>query len=309
MKNLELKVRLPNPTEVQTIIKQYFIEILDQTDTYFRVTNGRLKLREEVGKEAFMIQYQRPDTATEKVSEYHLYPIPDVIQFWQIFGPTLQVEVVVKKIRHLYLYENARIHIDTVDDLGSFLEIEVVINNEEQHFAQQNDPKVLPQAEPKKEKTASAVMEYLVNLMKITDCEKIKCGYRELLISVPNKQKTLDYYAKADKIYWFVNEDVNEKIKRNSVVPCIFVERLSGGAMNIVQLEETIKFDNYKYTAWRKLLGETYGVYVDVLLIFDNELYTLDNRKIKFEDLGRSQIQISKDQLAKFSLITNSDDQ
>ena len=234
MKNLELKVRLPNPTEVQTIIKQYFIEILDQTDTYFRVTNGRLKLREEVGKEAFMIQYQRPDTATEKVSEYHLYQIPDVIQFWQIFGPTLQVEVVVKKIRHLYLYENARIHIDTVYDLGSFLEIEVVINN------------------TKQEETASTIMDYLVNLMKITDCEKIKCGYRELLISVPNKQKTLDYYAKADKIYWFVNEDVNEKIKRNSVVPCIFVERLSGGAMNIVQLEETIKFDNYKYTAWRK---------------------------------------------------------
>ncbi len=190
MNNLELKVCLSNAEEVQSIISQYFVEKLNQTDTYFKiiygdykVRNGRclytnvlVKLRETVGKEACMIQYDKPDEGLEKLPERHSYPIPDINQFWQIFKPVLDVEHQIKKIRSVYKYKNARIYIDEFGCLGTFLKIEI-ITNDNNYVAEQNDSKVPPVAEMKgKEETASEVMDYLVKLMKIENCEKIlKC--------------------------------------------------------------------------------------------------------------------------------------
>ena len=129
MQNLELKVRLVGQKErddVESRIKQYYTDTLIQTDTYFVVPNGRLKLREEVKtkvyeKHAYGIRYFRPDVAEAKMSHYETFVVEDVPSFMKVFGDALNVEIVVQKVRKLYLIRNARIHLDTVKDLGSFL--------------------------------------------------------------------------------------------------------------------------------------------------------------------------------------------
>ena len=65
LENLELKAY--RKTDAGTdFLKPYFVEVLHQTDTYYETTDGRLKLREEVGKEAYVIRYDRTDEAKER---------------------------------------------------------------------------------------------------------------------------------------------------------------------------------------------------------------------------------------------------
>ena len=70
-----------------------------------------------------------------------------------------------------------------------------------------------------------------------------------------------------------------------------------------MQLDESISLDTFKYTAWRKVMGKAYGIYIDVLLIISdasgtNALYTLNGRKVTFDQLGRSDRVIDKKYLA-----------
>lgn len=277
MKNLELKAK--RNSDNINIEEQYYIETLYQKDTYYHVQNGRLKIREERGKPSYAIYYTRPDQTEEKYCDYTFYPIDDFNLFTKVFGSALKQELVVEKERKLYLYENARIHFDNVKNLGQFIEIEVVIKTEEQ------------------EQNAELLMKKLKHLLDIKKEDSISYGYRELLI-FNNNNKTLDYYASQNKVYWVVNKDINKDIKSNDIIPCIFVEKIDN-ELYILQFEESIKFDHYKYTAWRKLIGEIYNIYVDVLLIHDNSLYTLNNENIDFNKLKRSSKIIDKNYLAK----------
>ena len=162
MKNLELKIRIFNLEKFKKLLKNYFKEILIQKDTYFITKKGRLKLREENDKCPCIIKYYRPNIASNKLSIYYIQPILNVETFYKIFGEFLQIELVVNKKRLFYLYKNAKIHLDEVDGLGTFLEIEVVISNEDE------------------EKNSQSLMKELVNLMNISQYEKLKYGYREL---------------------------------------------------------------------------------------------------------------------------------
>lgn len=123
-------------------------------------------------------------------------------------------------------------------------------------------------------------------------------------------QKDLTYYATQDKVYWVVANDVfdikgNILFKQYEKIPCIFVQNLNN-RYYILQFQENIKQDSFRYTAWRKLLGKIYNARVDVLLIkiFSKhiKLYTLAGKIVNFEDLGKSNIQISDKYLAKFSI-------
>ncbi len=97
-----------------------------QRDTYFRVREGRLKLREEEPGEAHLIAYSRPDAAEVRVSSYRVVPVPDPAGLLAALGETNGVDVVVEKRRRLLLWETVRIHLDEVEGLGSFLELEAV---------------------------------------------------------------------------------------------------------------------------------------------------------------------------------------
>ena len=97
-----------------------------QRDTYLRVARGRLKLREEQPGEPHLIAYRRPDQAQVRVSSYRVAPVLDADATRAALEDTLGVDVVVAKRRRLLLWETVRIHLDEVEGLGSFMELEAV---------------------------------------------------------------------------------------------------------------------------------------------------------------------------------------
>ena len=97
-----------------------------QRDTYFRVPEGRLKLREETPGGAALIQYRRTDAAEARESRYRIAPVEDAAALREALDAALGTLVVVDKERRLLLWEGVRIHLDRVDGLGSFLELEGV---------------------------------------------------------------------------------------------------------------------------------------------------------------------------------------
>jgi homotetrameric cytidine deaminase len=98
--------------------------VIVQRDTYFRVAEGRLKLREEEPGEAHLIAYRRPDAAEVRVSDYRVVPAAAGLR--DALAETLGVDVVVEKRRRLLLWETVRIHLDDVAGLGTFVELEAV---------------------------------------------------------------------------------------------------------------------------------------------------------------------------------------
>lgn len=100
---------------------------LSQTDTYFNVKSGRLKLREIDAEKFELIYYHRPNSRSTRYSEYTIIPVQDPRPVKALLRSLLGISVVVRKKRRLFLIKNARIHIDTVSGLGVFLEFEVVV--------------------------------------------------------------------------------------------------------------------------------------------------------------------------------------
>ncbi len=100
---------------------------LEQDDTFFQVPHGRLKLRVFGDGSGELIHYHRPDAAGPKRSEYIIAPVtdPDSLREALVRGCGLLGRV--RKHRILVLAGATRIHLDEVEGLGSFLELEVVL--------------------------------------------------------------------------------------------------------------------------------------------------------------------------------------
>jgi len=102
--------------------------ILRQTDWYFRVPKGRLKLRVAGGsRNGELIAYVRPDKTAARTSEFQRLPTADAAGTRGLFERILGAQCCVRKRREVWLYKNARIHLDTVEGLGQFIEIEAVV--------------------------------------------------------------------------------------------------------------------------------------------------------------------------------------
>ena len=114
----EAAVRLAGPV----------VAVLNQLDTYFHVPAGRLKLREIDNASAELIFYDRPDDPDARISRYYLVTVPDPAALKALLSAALGVRSVVRKRRELLLYENVRIHLDAVENLGHFVELEAVLS-------------------------------------------------------------------------------------------------------------------------------------------------------------------------------------
>jgi predicted adenylyl cyclase CyaB len=97
-----------------------------QRDTYFPVPSGRLKLREERPGDAVLIQYDRADQPEQRESRYRLIRVLDADEARQALTDALGVTVTVVKRRRLFLWNDVRIHLDDVERLGRFIELEAV---------------------------------------------------------------------------------------------------------------------------------------------------------------------------------------
>jgi predicted adenylyl cyclase CyaB len=130
-RNIEIKASLRSLDEARAVAEGLATDrmgVLVQTDTYFRCSTGRLKLREIEGLGAELIAYARPDQAGPKGSDYHLVKVQDPLALKQALTAALGVRAVVCKQREVFLHDNVRIHLDKVDGLGEFLEFEAVLD-------------------------------------------------------------------------------------------------------------------------------------------------------------------------------------
>jgi adenylate cyclase class IV len=102
-----------------------------QTDTFFRVPNGRLKLREFSDAPAELIYYERADTPGPAESHFERISVPDAAALRAVLAAALGEAGRVAKHRQLYWVGRTRVHLDTVEGLGDFLELEVVLRDDE----------------------------------------------------------------------------------------------------------------------------------------------------------------------------------
>ncbi|MEJ2544493.1 MAG: class IV adenylate cyclase [Calditrichaceae bacterium] len=103
-----------------------------QTDTFYIVPQGRLKLRESNLYGSILIPYIRSDEKGTKQSDYDLLPVSDPQKTKNLLSNILGVRGEVKKRRLIYIFENVRIHLDEVESLGNFIEFEAVIDDMKQ---------------------------------------------------------------------------------------------------------------------------------------------------------------------------------
>ena len=133
-RNIEIKARIESVESLvpkaAAIATEGPIEI-EQDDTFFRCRNGRLKLRELASNKGELIFYRRADERGPKESFYLRSPTstPEVLRdaLSLAYGALGRV----RKHRILFLAGRTRIHLDKVEGLGHFLELEVVLEDKE----------------------------------------------------------------------------------------------------------------------------------------------------------------------------------
>lgn len=124
--NIEIKAKTNDPEFIRSYLRNSRAEFkgIDlQTDTYFNVPSGRLKLREG-NIENNLIYYERKNTAGAKESSFELVKVPDAKTLKDVLTRSIGVKIVVKKKREIYFIKNVKFHIDEVESLGNFAEIE-----------------------------------------------------------------------------------------------------------------------------------------------------------------------------------------
>ena len=140
MRNLEIKTRYPDLDAARRLARELGAReaaTSRDVDTYFCVPEGRLKLRQAEGAtHGTLIFYQRPDAPESRLSAYHLSHIADVPSLRSLLHTALGVLVTVTKTRQLWLYGATRIHLDQVEGLGNFVELETVLSGQAEAEAQ-----------------------------------------------------------------------------------------------------------------------------------------------------------------------------
>lgn len=133
-RNVEIKARVGD----MAALRQAAAAVADagpreiaQDDTFFRVEEGRLKLRVFADGSGELIFYRRPDAAGPKESFYLISPVPAPDALRDVLAHAYGITGRVRKQRTLFLAGRTRIHCDRVEGLGDFLELEVVLQEGE----------------------------------------------------------------------------------------------------------------------------------------------------------------------------------
>lgn len=167
--NVELKARDPNPevTAARCLnLGAVSAGTLHQRDVYFHGRHGRLKLRTQDEGGSELIAYRRDDATEASESTYVRVTVPEPVS--EALDAALGTTVIVSKRRRLFLWEGVRIHLDEVEGLGSFIELEAV----------------LPDAGDVE--TARAKVARLRSKLGIDADSLVSVGYADLLIDGPD---------------------------------------------------------------------------------------------------------------------------
>ncbi|CAI9723296.1 Hypothetical predicted protein [Octopus vulgaris] len=133
--NIEIKSRVK---DVEQLKEKVHLEsgartdLLIQEDIFFNVPQGRLKLRKTQGNKSKLIFYERKDTENAKESKFDISVIEDPMSLEIVLSRALGIKGIVKKRRELYIAGQTRIHIDDVEGLGNFMELEVMMKEDQE---------------------------------------------------------------------------------------------------------------------------------------------------------------------------------
>ena len=169
--NVELKAWDPDPDASAARCLALGAEdrgVLHQRDTYFAVRRGRLKLREQGQSDDQLVAYRRPDATEPVESAYMLVPVGDPDALREALDAVLGIIVVVVKRRRLFMWENVRIHLDEVEGLGTFLELEALVGEAEGGLGAARDKVSRLRAE-----------------LAVKDGALVSAGYSDLLLDGP----------------------------------------------------------------------------------------------------------------------------
>lgn len=174
MRNVELKARDPDPA--RSLERALALGAEDkgeirQRDTYFARARGRVKLREqEAGGSPFwdeLIEYSRADSVDARTSNYQRVPIADAAPLREALDAAYGTLVTVTKRRRLLLWEGVRIHLDEVEGLGSYIELEAVADADSDLSGEREK------------------VERLREELGIEDEDLVATSYSDLLLSAP----------------------------------------------------------------------------------------------------------------------------
>ena len=165
-RNLEIKALDPDPATTLSAALALGAEdrgTLHQRDTYFHAVHGRLKLREQPPESAQLISYSRADASAPRPSLYRIAEVADPSTLAATPADSLGVRVLVEKTRQLLLWRNVRMHVDRVEGLGDFVELEAVASTADGLEAER--PRI----------------EHLTDALGIRDARLVTTGYAEML--------------------------------------------------------------------------------------------------------------------------------
>ncbi|KAK5643075.1 hypothetical protein RI129_006920 [Pyrocoelia pectoralis] len=134
--NVEIKAKVRNLAKLldkAKLISGSEGKVLSQIDQFYDAVQGRLKLRKFEGGDAELIYYDRPDDEGPKLSSYEKCTIhaSEVDTLDRILKFSVGGKGIVKKVRHLFMVGQTRLHVDIVENLGNFMELEVVLKPEQ----------------------------------------------------------------------------------------------------------------------------------------------------------------------------------
>lgn len=165
--NFEIKARCCDPDQVRDALKSKqarFVGVDNQLDTYFNSTTGRLKLR--AGNiENSLIYYEREDSPGARGSAILLEKLSQESNLREILLASIGEKISVKKSREIYYIENVKFHIDEVEGLGAFIEIEA-IGQGDQFTMQELKEQCI----------------YFINLLELKKKDFIRYSYSDLVV-------------------------------------------------------------------------------------------------------------------------------
>ncbi len=164
--NIEIKARSTRNDKIRSILKSKNADFKGtdhQVDTYFKVPDGRLKLRQG-NIENSLIFYRRENTSEPKESDVSLYRAKEISDLKQVLINALGELVTVDKQREIYFIDNVKFHLDKVKNLGEFVEIEAIGKQE------------------KERETLLKQCNYYLQLFEINEEDLISVSYSDMLL-------------------------------------------------------------------------------------------------------------------------------
>jgi predicted adenylyl cyclase CyaB len=168
-RNVEIKARIDSVDALLPRARALAggaVQALTQDDTFFVVPRGRLKLRDFGDGVAELIHYERPDVAGTRLSDYRRVELGDAAAMRELLQRALPTLGRVRKQRLVLLHGATRIHLDRVEGLGEFIELEVVLRDGQS------------------EADGAAIADALMRELGLTQAERIAGAYLDLLAAV-----------------------------------------------------------------------------------------------------------------------------